>query len=175
MTKGFAWRRAEGRRSLLYGATLVSLAALLLATGCGKKEGNNDAFHAGGEWLDGMRASIEANVPDAGRAAQMLGIVERIEGDLNLLDSTVQEYYVEFSKMDVDYASTREDFERAYGKFTDRLEVTRSRIVDAALELRALSTREEWTELVGSDATIYENWRRRYTSLAAPEASSTGR
>ena len=105
----------------------------------------------------------------------MLGVVERIEGDLILLDSTVQEYYVEFSKMDVDYASTREDFEHAYGKFTDRLEMIRSRIVDAALELRALSTREEWTELAQSDATIYESWRRRYTTLAAPEASSTGR
>lgn len=138
------------------------LAALVLVVGCSRGAKKDAEFRPGGEWLDGMRASVEKVVADDDRKAKMIVLLDRIQQELEALDADVVKNYEDWTELDRDPATTRETFDAAYDKFEAVVDSHRDVIFEAGFELKALATREEWKELGKQDKTLYETWRQRY-------------
>jgi hypothetical protein len=142
----------------------------LLLPGCGKFR-KKSTFEPGGEWAPTMREKIQETVTDPDRSSRMLAVVDSVDADVKRLDKQVQGFYAEFSRLDSNAESRREEFDDLMSRFNAALGAFRERYVESLFEIKGQATREEWKKLSDIDKTLYEQWQRPFERRSTPIAT----
>jgi hypothetical protein len=146
------------RYSFLPAALIAVIGLLLLAPGCRKKQ--ESPYGPGAAWIDDMRERIEEKIDDKDKSVELLKIVDRIEVVVTELDQHTRELYGKLDKLDADYNSTREHFQKEFDAFNKMRRKKVDEMIDIMLEMKKTAGRDDWKELSDIDETLYQNWQR---------------
>lgn len=122
----------------------LCLALMLTSlTGCKSKE----AFGLNMERVDETRALIQAEIPDADRANNMLAVVDSYEAEAKVLVNEVKAKRSEIVEANRDYDTTREELQNLYDQLGKSLAQLAESAKQHSLKLRSHCSEEEWGEI----------------------------
>jgi hypothetical protein len=155
-------RSINRHKSVLCVCAVVASAALLLSwAGCRGKQ-TKSAYGPGHDWVNDMRERVQEQFDDPDMVADLLLVVDQIEGTVIELDQNVTNYYVALTKLDKNYHSTREEFQTVIDQFNKERDEAFDEVSGYAFKMKMIAGREGWKKLSDIDKTLYEEWQRAY-------------
>jgi hypothetical protein len=125
---------------------VVVVVLFLLPGACGPrskvKESDPEKMRA--KW----EAEIRKIIKDPGRAEKVIGLVVQVEVKYRTLYEEINQLNQEVMDVNRNYDSTRENYERAFGKFTEKKNEALRQYLDSLFAMRQQTTPEEWKALV---------------------------
>ena len=94
---------------------------------------------------DETRTLIRENVADEAKAKQMIALVDKLENDLMAYVEIRAAHNEALRKKNADYDASREDLQNLYDAYNRDTRAIGMKIAQTDLEMKKLSTPEEWT------------------------------
>jgi hypothetical protein len=135
------------RREIMTRTTrfILLLGLILFLAACGAKakvqEGDDATLRA--KWTK----EVSKVIKDPERAEKLIGLGVQYEERTQALYAELKKLNLEFMDVNRNYDSTREDYERALGKFTEKKNETLRQYLDSLFAMRQQTTPEEWKAL----------------------------
>lgn len=134
--------------------TLLICAVVLTLHGCGgKKQTREQAIAQYGQEL---REAVSIKVPDEGRKAQMLLIVEQLEALHRRFNQETADFVESYRKLNADYEATRPAFEQLFSDYGAKRIRARTEALDLHFRLAAFATADEWDAIADAETKLYE-------------------
>ena len=158
----------SGARSIGFTAlfTLLVCAATLTVPGCGGTKPTTDQTIQ--RYSQKLRDAVSTNVPEEGRKAQMLSIVDQVEALHVRFSQETAEFVESYRKLNADYDSTRPVFDRLFSDYNAKRIKARSEALDLNFQLASLATADEWDTIGKAETKLYEE-----VNAARPAEEST--
>jgi hypothetical protein len=133
---------------------LVLVLCVAGLSGCGgKKPTKQEAIAQYGQELHDVVAD---KVHDAGRRAQMLAIVDRIEALQLQFTRDTEAMVASYRKLDADYGAPRAAFDQMFADYNATRVKARSQVLDLHFQLAALASDDEWRPIAKAETHLYE-------------------
>lgn len=143
--------RGSGFATLL---ALVLCAVVLSVSGCGgKKQTREQAIAQYGQEL---REAVSTKVPDEGRKAQMLLIVDQLEALHRRFNQETADFVESYRKLNADYDAARPAFEQLFSDYSAKRIRARNEALDLHFHLASLATADEWDTIADAETELYE-------------------
>ena len=158
----------SGSRSIGFAALLALLVCTVTLTvpGCGGTEPTRAQTIE--RYSQKLREAVSTNVPEGGRRAQLLLIVDQVEA-LHLRFSQETADFVEsYRKLNADYDSTRPAFDQLFSDYNAKRIKARNEALDLHFQLASLAIAGEWYAIAKAEARLYEE-----ANAARPSEEST--
>ena len=125
---------------------ILLLGLILFLAACGAKtkvhEGDDATLRA--KWTKEVGKVIK----DPARADKLIGLGVQYEERTQALYAELKKLNLELMDVNRNYDSTREDYERALGKFTEKKNEALRQNLDSLFAMRQQTTPEEWKALL---------------------------
>ncbi len=118
-------------------ATLCVLGLLAGCKGLTQMESTKSA-------VDETRTLISEHVADEAKAKQMIALVDKLENDLMAYVEIQAAHNEALRKKNADYDASREDLQKLYDAYNRDTRAISMKIAQTDLEMKKLSTPEEW-------------------------------
>lgn len=133
---------------------LVVCAVALSISGCGgKKQTREQAIAQYGQEL---REAVSTKVPDEGRKAQMLLIVDQLEALHRRFNQETADFVESYRKLNADYDAARPAFEQLFSDYSAKRIRARNEALDLHFHLASLATADEWDTIADAETELYE-------------------
>lgn len=133
---------------------LVVCAVALSISGCGgKKQTREQAIAQYGQEL---REAVSTKVPDEGRKAQMLLIVDQLEALHRRFNQETADFVESYRKLNADYDAARPAFEQLFSDYSAKRIRARNEALDLHFHLASLATADEWDAIADAETELYE-------------------
>lgn len=129
----------------------ISLALLL---GCSKKA----KIESTSDWLTQMRQSINMEVKDPERAAQIMEVLATVDTDLNNWNSYQTEYQQNFLKLNANYDVSREEFRTFIATYNSNRHQMKESLIEARFKIKGFCTEDEWEKISELEKTLFQQW-----------------
>ena len=106
--------------------------------------------------LAGLRSAITNEVADAGRADDMLAVVDQMEAAMVDLGKTVDRHQVTIAELYRDYDATRSEVWEALESYQNERREVVDRLVEIHYELKDLARDDEWPKLAKAERRAVE-------------------
>ena len=123
---------------------LLGLILFLAACGAKAKVQEGDAANLRAKWTKEVSKVIKG--PE--RAEKLIALGVRYEEGTQAQFAELKNFVREFQDINRNYDSTREDYERALGKFTEKKNEALRQSLEAFFAMREQTTPEEWKALL---------------------------
>ena len=126
---------------------ILLLGMILFLTACGAKAKvqEGDAANLRDKWTKEVHKVIK----DPERAEKVIGLgVQYEERTQALFNAELKKVNLEIMDVNRNYDSTREDYDRAFGKFTEKRNEALRQYLDSLFAMRQQTTPEEWKTLL---------------------------
>lgn len=133
---------------------LVVCAVTLLTPGCGGKTQTKGQAIA--QYSQELREAVSSHVPDEGRKAQMLLIVNQLEALHRRFGQETADFIENYRKLNADYDATRPAFNQLFSDYSAKRIKARSDALDLHFRLASLATVDEWDPIAKAEAKLYE-------------------
>jgi hypothetical protein len=138
--------RGKGAITKMKFMLVVVVVLFLLPGACGPrskgKESDPEKMRAKGE------AEVRKIIKDPGRAEKVIDLVVQVEVKYRALYEEVNQLNQEVMDVNRNYDSTRENYEGAFGKFTEKKNEALGQYLDSLFAMRQQTTPEEWKALM---------------------------
>jgi hypothetical protein len=125
---------------------ILLLGMILFLAGCGAKtkvqEEDDATLRA--KWTK----EVSKVIKDPERAEKLIALGVQYEERTQALYAEVKKLNLELMDVNRNYDSTREDYERALGKFTEKKNEALRQYLDSLFAMRQQTTPEEWKALL---------------------------
>jgi len=143
-------------------AVLALCVLLGLVSGCSKSGKKDTAeFDPGGGFAEDMRDTVEDEIEDPDKKAEMLVLVDQMAKDVEEMDRVVQKLYADINRLNDNYNASPEEFRKVIAEFEASRKEVRDRIVDNRFKMRDLSTPEEWKGITHKKDGLYQKTLRQ--------------
>ena len=122
-----------------------SLISLALLAGCSSGGGYDP--ETAKEAANEMREFIRGEVADPARRDSLITLVDRYENKVHDLNDHLQQFLHDLATLNSDYEATREQFADLGGTFTSSRRPHQDQLIAIVLEMRKMSTPDEWEDL----------------------------
>ena len=158
----------SGARSIGFAAlfTLLVCAVTLTVPGCGGTKPTTDQTIE--RYSQKLRNAVSTNVPEEGRKAQMLSIVDQVEALHVRFSQETTDFVESYRKLNADYDSTRPVFDQLFSDYNAKRIKARSEALDLHFQLASLATADEWDAIGKAETKLYEE-----VNAARPAEKST--
>jgi len=157
-----------GGRSIGFAVLLTILVGAVAFTvpGCGgKKPTRAQAIE---RYSQVLREAVSINVPDEGRKAQMILIVDEVEALNHRFSQQTADFVESYRKLNADYYSTRSAFDQLFSDYSAKRVKARNEALDLHFRLASLATVGEWDAIGKAEMKLYEE-----VNAARPAEGST--
>lgn len=103
-----------------------------------------------------MREAVSRSVEEKDRRERMLALVDQMEAVERGIHQDLAVFIEKYRGMNGDYEAPRAAFDDLFGEFGARIKNARDRFFDLHFQLTALSTAEEWDQIVKYEVEAYE-------------------
>lgn len=158
----------RGARSIGFAAlfTLLVCTVTLTVPGCGGTKPTTGQTIE--RYSQKLRNAVSTNVPDEGRKAQMLSIVDQVEALHVRFSQETADFVESYRKLNADYDSTRPVFDQLFSDYNAKRIKARSEALDLHFQLASLATADEWDAIAKAETKLYEE-----VNAARPAEEST--
>lgn len=158
----------RGARSISFAAlfTLLVCAVTLTVPGCGGTKPTTDQTIE--RYSQKLRNAVSTNVPEEGRKAQMLLIVDQVEALHVRFGQETADFVESYRKLNADYDSTRPVFDQLFSDYNAKRIKARNEALDLHFQLASLATAGEWDAIGKTETKLYEE-----VNAARPAEEST--
>ena len=126
---------------------ILLLGMILFLTACASKAKvqEGDAANLRAKWTK----EVSKVIKDPERAEKLIGLgVQYEERTQALFNAELKKLNLEIMDVNRNYDSTREDYDRAFGKFTEKRNEALRQYLDSLFAMRQQTTPEEWKALL---------------------------
>ena len=123
---------------------LLGLILFLAACGAKAKVQEGDEVTLRAKWTK----EVSKVIKDPERAEKLIGLGVQYEERTQALYAELKKLNLELMDVNRNYDSTREDYERALGKFTKKKNEALRQYLDSLFAMRQQTTPEEWKALL---------------------------
>jgi hypothetical protein len=134
--------------------TLLVCAAMLTVPGCGGKKQTREQAVA--QYSQELREAVSTKVPDEGRKAQMLLVVDQLEALHRRFSEETTDFVERYRKLNADYDATRLAFEQLFSDYSAKRIKARTEALDLHFQLALLASADEWKAIAGAETKLYE-------------------
>jgi hypothetical protein len=134
--------------------TLLVCAVTLTVPGCGGTKPTTDQTIE--RYSQKLRNAVSTNVPEEGRKAQMLLIVDQVEALHVRFSQETADFVASYRKLNADYDSTRPVFDQLFSDFNAKRIKARNEALDLHFQLASLATAGEWDAIGKAETKLYE-------------------
>jgi uncharacterized protein YozE (UPF0346 family) len=128
--------------------------ATLAVSGCGGTKPTTDETIY--RYSAKLRNAVATNVPEEGRRAQMLSIVDQVEA-LHLRFSKETEDFIEsYRKLNADYDAPRPVFDQLFSDYNVKRTQARKEALDLHFQLASLAVPTEWEAIGKAETKLYK-------------------
>lgn len=127
-------------------------AMAIVVAGCGGRSGGPEQAEeplARAATIPEQRELIGQHVADPGKKRQALAVVDIAEAQVEEFEKWHRQHQRRMVRLAADYDSTRADFEAAAGRFDRQYGRLLRLLLELRMELRDLTTDEEWARIAG--------------------------
>ena len=126
----------------------------LAASGCGGKEPTRAQTIE--RYSLELREAVSTYVPDEGRKAQMLSIVDKMDSLNRRFNQETVEFIESYRKLNADYGATRPAFDQLFSDYNAIRIKTRDEALELHFQLAALATADEWKSIGKAEVKLYK-------------------
>ena len=146
----------SGARGIVFASlfTLLVCGVMLTVSGCGGKKQTREEAVA--EYSQELREAVSTKVPDQGRKAQMLLIVDQLEALHRRFNQETANFVESYRKLNADYDATRPAFEQLFSDYGAQRIRARSEALELHFRLASLATADEWKAIADAETKLYE-------------------
>ena len=143
-------------RGILFASrcTLLVCAVVLTLYGCGGKKQTREQAIA--EYSQELREAVSTKVPDEGRKAQMLLVVDQLEALHRRFNQATADFVASYRKLNSDYDAMRPAFEQLFSDYGAQRIRARAEALDLHFQLASLATADEWKAIANAETKLYE-------------------
>jgi capsule polysaccharide modification protein KpsS len=142
--------------------TFLATAWALALFGCAKPQQSSTARVDAP--IQEMRHAIEKKIPEPARQAQLLSIVDTLDGVLKEHATDLEMLSRDLSRLNADYDSPREAFDKAVSDFAQRAHSRKQRVLDLHFQMSGLTSAEEWKPISKHEAEAIGAARSYFTN-----------
>jgi hypothetical protein len=143
-----------GRRVGLTGMfTLWVCAVTFTVAGCGTKPTTNETIN---RYSEKLSAAVSANVPEEGRRAQMLAVVNQLQSLQLRFNQETADFVQSYRKLNADHDSARPAFDQLFSDYNAKRIKARSEALDLHFKLASLATATEWGPIGKAEMKLYK-------------------
>jgi hypothetical protein len=132
----------------------VACSLTLAASGCGGKEPTRAQTIE--RYSLELREAVSTNVPDEGRKAQMLSIVDQVEALNHRFNQGTADFIASYRKLNADYDAMRPAFDQLFSDYNAMRIKTRDEALGLHFQLAALATADEWKSIGKAEVKLYK-------------------
>jgi hypothetical protein len=168
-SRPFSGNGARGRAHGIGVAALCALvisAVTLTASGCGGTKPTKAQTIE--RYSQKLREAVSTNVPEEGRKAQLLVIVDQVEALHRRFSQETAEFVASYRILNADFDSTRQAFDQLFSDYNAKRITARADALELHFQLASLATVDEWGAIGRAEAKLYEK-----SSAASPAEEST--
>jgi hypothetical protein len=114
-----------------------------------------------------LRDAISTNVPEEGRKAQLLSVVDRVEALNRRFSQETTGFVASYRKLNANFDSTRQAFDQLFSDYNAKRIKAREDALELHFQLASLATADEWDAIGKAETKLYEE-----TSAASPAEES---
>lgn len=133
---------------------LVVCAVVLSVSGCGGKKQTREQAVA--QYGQELREAVSTKVPDEGRKARMLLIVDQLEALHRRFNQETADFVESYRKLNADYDAARPAFEQLFSDYSAKRIRARNEALDLHFHLASLATADEWDTIADAETELYE-------------------
>lgn len=133
---------------------LLVCAVTLTVPGCGGKKQTKE--QAAARYSQELREAVSTRVPDKGRKAQMLLIVDQLEALHRRFSQETADFVQSYRKLNADYDATRPAFDQLFSDYSAKRINARKEALDLHFQLASLATADEWDAIGDAETKLYE-------------------
>jgi hypothetical protein len=115
-----------------------------------------------------LREAVATNVPDDGRKAQLILVVDQVEALHRRFSQETAEFVASYRQLNADFDSTRQSFDQLFSDYNAKRIKAREDALELHFQLASLATADEWGAIGRAEAKLYEK-----SSEASPAEKST--
>lgn len=146
--------------------TLLVCAVTLTVLGCsGTKPTRAQTIE---RYSQKLREAVSTNVPDEGRKAQLLLIVDQVEALHLRFSQDTAEFVESYRKLNADYDATRPAFDQLFSAYNAKRIKARNEALDLHVQLASFAIAGEWDAIGKAETKLYEE-----ANAAPPSEEST--
>jgi hypothetical protein len=132
---------------------LLICVVTLTGAGCGTKPTSSETIN---RYSDKLSTAVSANVPDEGRRAQMLAIVNQLQALQVRFSQETADFVQSYRKLNADYAAARPAFDQLFSDYNAKRIRARNEALDLHFKLTSLATATEWDAIGKAEVKLYK-------------------
>jgi len=144
-------------------ASILLCYAALVVAGCGGTDPTRGQLIERSS--DELREAVSTKVADAGRRAQMLRTVDRIEAVNVRFSQETAQFIAAFRRLNADYVAPRPVFDQLFADYARQRMEARGEALSLHYELVSQATEVEWPTIGKAESRLYE---RSVTARPSP-------
>ena len=103
-----------------------------------------------------LRQAVSTNVPEEGRKAQLLLIVDQVEALHRRFSQETAQFVESFRQLNADYDAARPAFDRLFSDYNAKRIKAREEALELHFQLASLSKADEWDAIGRAETKLYE-------------------
>jgi hypothetical protein len=133
--------------------TLLICVVTLMVPGCGTKPTTNETIN---RYSEKLSAAVSSNVPEEGRRAQMLAIVNQLQALQLRFNQETADFVQSYRKLNADYGATRPAFDHLFSDYNAKRIKARNEALNLHFKLASLATATEWDPIGKAEMKLYK-------------------
>ena len=133
--------------------TLVVCFVTLAVAGCGGKEPTRAQTTE--RYSQELREAVSSSVPEEGRKAQMLLIVDQVEALNRRFNQQTADFVESYRKLNAEYDSTRPAFDQLFSDYNAKRVKARNEALGLHFQLASLAAADEWDAIGKAESKLY--------------------
>jgi hypothetical protein len=132
---------------------VLTCAATLAVCGCGTKPTSSETIN---RYTDKLSTAVSTNVPDEGRRAQMLAIVNQLQALQIHFSQQTADFVQSYRKLNADHGAPRPAFDQLFSDYNAKRIKARNDALDLHFKLASLATATEWNSISKAEVKLYK-------------------
>jgi hypothetical protein len=133
---------------------LLACAATFTVSGCGATKPAKAQIIE--RYSQKLREAVSTNVPDEGRRAKLILVVDQVEALHGRFSQETAEFVASFRKRNADFDSTRQAFDQLFADYNAKRLKAREDALELHFQLASLATADEWDAIGKAETKLYE-------------------